>query len=182
SDTWVVDVRRREDYAAGHLPGSLEIEESTSMLAYVGWLIPFDAPIALVTYDRLQAERVTVDLFRIGYEHVVGYAPAAELPLSARTETVSAEEIAEALRSGRVPVLDVRYAQELRDEPVPGARPLPFDALPEWAKEIDGPVLVSCASGQRAAMAASYLERRGVAARPFIAGGAADVRRGSAAR
>ncbi|MCX7618976.1 MBL fold metallo-hydrolase [Tepidiforma sp.] len=183
-DTWVIDVRRREDYAAGHLPGSLEIEESTSMLAYVGWLIPFDAPIALVTYDRLQAERVTVDLFRIGYEHVVGYAPAAELPLSARTETVSAEEIAEALRSGRVPVLDVRYAQELRDEPVPGARPLPFDVLPEWAKEIDGPVLVSCASGQRAAMAASYLERRGVAARPFIAGGAADVRRalGAAAR
>jgi hydroxyacylglutathione hydrolase len=183
-DTWVIDVRRREDYAAGHLPGSLEIEESTSMLAYVGWLIPFDAPIALVTYDRLQAERVTVDLFRIGYEHVVGYAPAAELPLSARTETVSADEIAEALRSGRVPVLDVRYAQELRDEPVPGARPLPFDALPEWAKEIDGPVLVSCASGQRAAMAASYLERRGVAARPFIAGGAADVRRalGAAAR
>ncbi|GIW19427.1 MAG: MBL fold metallo-hydrolase [Tepidiforma sp.] len=184
SDTWVVDVRRREDYAAGHLPGSLEIEESTSMLAYVGWLIPFDAPIALVTYDRLQAERVTVDLFRIGYEHVVGYAPAAELTLTARTETVSAAEIAEALRSGRVPVLDVRYAQELRDEPVPGARPLPFDALPEWAREVEGPVLVSCASGQRAAMAASYLERRGAAARPFIAGGAADVRRalGAAAR
>ncbi|GIW19697.1 MAG: MBL fold metallo-hydrolase [Tepidiforma sp.] len=173
---WVVDVRRREDYVAGHLPGSLEIEESGSMLAYVGWLIPFDASIALVAYDRQQAERVTVDLFRIGYEHVVGWAPAAELPLTARTETATAAEVAEALRVGRVPVLDVRYAQELRDEPVPGARALPFDRLPEWAPEITGPVLLSCASGQRAAMAASYLERLGVAARPFIGGGAAEVR------
>ncbi|WP_322817646.1 MBL fold metallo-hydrolase [Tepidiforma sp.] len=182
SDTWVIDVRRREDYAAGHLPGSLEIEESGSMLAYVGWLVPFDAPIALVAYDRVQAERVTVDLFRIGYEHVVGWAPAAELVLGARTETASAEEIAEALRSGGVPVLDVRYEQELRDEPLPGARPLPFDRLPEWAPGVEGAVLVSCASGQRAAMAASYLERRGVVARPFIAGGAADVRRAAMAR
>ncbi len=175
--TWVVDVRRREAYAAGHLPGSLEIEESGSMLAYVGWLIPFDAPVALVTYDGLQAERVTVDLFRIGYEHVVGWAPAAELPLAARAEPVSAEEVAEALRLGRAPVLDVRFAQELRDEPVPGARALPFDAIAEWAKDVQGPVLVTCASGQRAAMAASYLERLGVAARPFIDGGAAEVRR-----
>lgn len=182
SDTWVIDVRRREDYAAGHLAGSLEIEESGSMLAYVGWLVPFDAPIALVAYDRVQAERVTVDLFRIGYEHVVGWAPAAELALGARTETASAEEVAEALRSGSVPVLDVRYEQELRDEPLPSARPLPFDRLPEWAPEVEGPVLVSCASGQRAAMAASYLERRGVVARPFIAGGAADIRRAAMAR
>jgi rhodanese-related sulfurtransferase len=47
---------------------------------------------------------------------------------------------------------------------------------------VEGPVLVSCASGQRAAMAASYLERLGVGARPFIAGGAAEVRRALAAK
>lgn len=180
-ETWVVDVRSRAAYAAGHLPGSLEIEKSGSMLAYVGWLIPFNAPIALVAENALQAERVTVDLFRIGYERVVGFAPAADLQLSARTEVVSAAEVAEALRTGRLPVLDVRYAQELREEPLPGARALPFDRLPEWAPEIEGPVLVSCASGQRSAMAASYLERLGVAARPFIAGGAAQVRRALAA-
>jgi glyoxylase-like metal-dependent hydrolase (beta-lactamase superfamily II)/rhodanese-related sulfurtransferase len=180
-ETWVVDVRSRAAYAAGHLPGSLEIEESGSMLAYVGWLIPFNAPIALVAENALQAERVTVDLFRIGYERVTGFAPAADLENSARTEVASAAEVAEALRMGRLPVLDVRYAQELREEPLPGARALPFDRLPEWAPEIEGPVLVSCASGQRSAMAASYLERLGVAARPFIAGGAAQVRRALAA-
>jgi glyoxylase-like metal-dependent hydrolase (beta-lactamase superfamily II)/rhodanese-related sulfurtransferase len=180
-ETWVVDVRSRAAYAAGHLPGSLEIEESGSMLAYVGWLIPFNAPIALVAENALQAERVTVDLFRIGYERVVGFAPAADLALSARTEVASAAEVAEALRTGRLPVLDVRYAQELREEPLPGARALPFDRLPEWASEVEGPVLVSCASGQRSAMAASYLERLGVATRPFIAGGAAQVRRALAA-
>ncbi len=175
-EAWLIDVRARADYAAGHLPGSLEIEESGSMLAYVGWLIPFNAPIVLVTYDAAQAERVTVDLFRIGYEQVRGFAPAADLPLAARTETASAGEVAAALRSGALPVLDVRYAQEHAEEPLPGARPLAFDEIAAWAPAIEGPVLVVCASGQRAAMAASYLERRGVAARPYIGGGAAQVR------
>lgn len=175
-DTLVLDVRARADALAGLSPGALAIEESGSMLAYVGWLVPFNAPLVLVTYDAAQAERVTVDLFRIGYEEVRGFLPASGLPRAERIAPASAEELAAALRSGRVPVLDVRYAQEHRDEPLPGARPLPFDLAPQWAREVRGPVYVVCASGQRAAMAASYLARLGVEARPLVAGGAAEVR------
>ena len=75
-----------------------------------------------------------------------------------------------------MPVLDVRYTQEHRDLPVPGARQLPFDEIQVWAQEIEpGPVLLVCASGQRSTMAASYLRRHGVEAIPFMDGGATDV-------
>jgi hydroxyacylglutathione hydrolase len=172
-----VDVRTRRDYAAGHLPGALEIEEGNSMLAYAGWLIPFNAPIALVAYDAAQAQRVTTDLFRIGYEDVRGFIAATSVELPASLHTVEVREAADLLRSGALPVLDVRYTQEHRDVPVPGARQLPFDEIQVWAQEIvTGPVLVVCASGQRSAMAASYLRRHGIEAIPVIEGGAAELR------
>ena len=176
ADVFRVDVRSRQDYAAGHLPGTLEVEESTSLLAYIGWLIPFNAPIALVSYDHVQASRVTTDLFRIGYEDVRGHiaAPAIEPPV--RLHTAGLAEAAEIIRRASMPVLDVRYTQEHRDLPVPGARQLPFDEIQVWAQEIEpGPVLLVCASGQRSTMAASYLRRHGIEAIPFMDGGAAEV-------
>lgn len=176
ADVYRVDVRARRDFANGHLPGTLEIEESDSMLAYFGWLIPFNAPIALVAYDRPQAERVTVDLFRIGYEDVRGYIAAETIEPPVQMHTVGLAEAASILRSRSMPVLDVRYAQEHRDIPLPGTRPIPFDEIQVWAQEIDaGPVLVVCASGQRSTTAASYLRRHGIEAIPLIDGGAADL-------
>jgi glyoxylase-like metal-dependent hydrolase (beta-lactamase superfamily II)/rhodanese-related sulfurtransferase len=176
ADVHRVDVRARRDFATRHLPGTLEIEESDSMLAYFGWLLPFNAPIALVAYDRAQADRVTVELFRIGYEDVRGFiaAPAIEPPV--QLHTVGLAEAAAIIRSRSMPVLDVRYTQEHRDLPLPGARAIPFDEIQVWAQEIEpGPVLLVCASGQRSTMAASYLRRHGVEAIPLIDGGAADL-------
>lgn len=176
-DVYRVDVRMRQDYAAAYLPGTLEIEESTSMLAYVGWLIPFNAPIALVSYDSAQALRVTRDLFRIGYEDVRGFVAANTIEPPASLHTVGVREAAGIIRSGSLPVLDVRYTQEHRDLPIPGARQLPFDEISLWAQEIEaGPVLVVCASGQRSTMAASYLRRHGIEAIPLIEGGAVELR------
>ncbi|HML97819.1 MAG TPA: MBL fold metallo-hydrolase [Tepidiformaceae bacterium] len=175
-DVYRVDVRARQDYAARHLPATLEIEESNSFLAYAGWLIPFNAPIALVSYDAAQAQRVTTDLFRIGYEDVRGFIAASTIEPPASLHTVGVREAADMIRAGSLPVLDVRYTQEHRDLPIPGARQLPFDEIQVWAQEIEaGPVLVVCASGQRSTMAASYLRRHGIQAIPLIEGGAAEL-------
>ncbi|MCC6382621.1 MAG: MBL fold metallo-hydrolase, partial [Dehalococcoidia bacterium] len=75
--TRILDVRPRLGHAAAHVPGSLGIEESDSLLAYTGWLVPFNAALALVAPDAAQAERVTVALFRLGYEDVRGSLPFA---------------------------------------------------------------------------------------------------------
>lgn len=135
--------------------------------------------MGLVTYDQQQAERVTADLFRIGYEEVKGYLPfkawlesggeLASLPV------VDAAEARRVLASGK-PVADVRFAYEQDELPLPGTRRLPVEALRAWSHELaEEPLLVVCASGQRASMAASMLRRQGIDATAFASGGAADL-------
>jgi hydroxyacylglutathione hydrolase len=176
--TVVLDIRGGREHAAGAVPGSLLIEFGPSMLAYVGWLVPFDAPIALVSADAPQAETATVDLFRIGYEHVVGYIAAPDIAADRLrgSGTVSAREVALAFGSGDRPVLDVRFRHEQEASPLPGALAAPIDELPHLAPSLPAaPVLVVCESGYRSATAASYLRRLGREATPLLGGGVSQV-------
>jgi hydroxyacylglutathione hydrolase len=180
SKVHLVDVRSRFDFARAHVPGSVLIDESTSMLAYFGWLIPFNAPLALIVDNTNQAERVTVDLFRIGYEDVRGYTTFSEWLASGRgvdvVPTVGPSAIGDALRSGVTPVIDVRFAYEHDPQPLPGAQQRPIDRLHDWMPSLGKhPALVICQSGQRAAMAASFLAAEGQDVQPYIDGGAEDV-------
>jgi len=176
----VVDVRARVDYAAGFIPGTLHIEDSGSFLAYVGWTLPFNSPLALVSYDSSQSERLTVDLFRVGYEDIRGFLPYQQWLAAGRDTdplpTAGLDQAAEALRTRSLPVLDVRFANEQHDLPLPGAIERPVDQIRDWADSIDDePHLVVCESGQRAAMAASILAARGKPVIPVIEGGASTL-------
>lgn len=176
----ILDLRARSEYAAAHVPGAIALEECASLLGYVSWLYPFDTPLALVTYDTHQAERVTGDLYRIGYERVRGYLPFHEwLEQGHESESFGTVEVAGAAdlaAGGAAEVIDVRFEREHIQSPLAGARQLPIDQIRAWAPTIGpGPVLVVCASGQRAMIAASYLSSRGVQAVPLIRGGAAEL-------
>ncbi len=175
----VIDIRPRQDFAAGHIPGSLEIEESTSFLAYVGWMIPFNAPIFLIAADAAQARRVTVDLFRIGYEDVRGFLPFADWRASGRPiDQLAAATIAEAreiLADARLPVVDTRFKDEQKALPIPGALELPFDEFHSWSSFAPPRALVVCASGQRATMAASALQKAGREVVALVEGGAENL-------
>ncbi len=48
SNVAVVDARPRDQYAQGHLPGSLAIELGDRFGTWVGWIVPYQAPLALV--------------------------------------------------------------------------------------------------------------------------------------
>lgn len=178
--TTVIDVRRRLAYARAHVPGSLEIEESNSFLAYVGWLVPFNESLVLITEDAAQAERVTVALFRIGYEDVRGYLPFSAWQADGRpVEALTFVDIAEArdiLRERSLPVVDTRFAAEHRATPLAGAIELPFDQVAGWSGEAPDRALIVCASGQRATMAASALNRAGKQTIALVEGGAEDLR------
>ncbi|HET7738755.1 MAG TPA: rhodanese-like domain-containing protein [Tepidiformaceae bacterium] len=176
---FILDVRPRLDFAAGHIPRSFGIEESGSMLAYLSWAVPFNAPLVVVAADQVQANRVTNDLFRIGYEDVRGFLRFEEWAQTGRPieeiELVSAAETAEELRTGAT-VLDVRFAYEHAQTPLAGAKQLPLDRLADWGASLDGgPYIVVCQSGQRAMIAASALRRIGIEVRALADGGATEV-------
>ncbi len=177
----VVDGRDRTAFATAHLPGSLNIELDESFTSYVGWLVPFDAPLVLVmpTPERDAATEAVTQLLRIGYDHVAGWLhggleawQGAGRPVSAYP-VVGLRDLASS-RSETV-LLDVRQPNEWRDEGVvPGSERVFVADLASRMEELprDRPVAVMCQSGHRASMAASLLDGAGYDVRLVARGGA----------
>jgi len=176
----VVDARRRDQFAAGHIDASLNIELNETFAAYVGWLLPFAAPLALVLPEPAgeALEEATTQLLRIGYERVLGYLEGGVAAWRAAGHEVASYPITtmESVNAGREPVLlDVRQPNEWRDDgSIPGAQRIFVADLPKRLAEIpvDKPVTVLCKSGARAAIAASVLDAAGRDVRLVARGGA----------
>jgi len=180
----IVDARPRLAFAAGHLPGSLNIELDESFAAYVGWLVPFDASLALVLPSpTFEAAETAIDqLIRIGYEHVAGvldggsdaWAASGRPIRSYRTTSIEAV-FDETERGVRVELLDVRQPVEWRDDGViPGSRTIFVADLPSHLDELsrDRELTVLCKAGSRASIAASILDAAGIPVRLVASGGA----------
>ncbi|MDJ0471953.1 MBL fold metallo-hydrolase, partial [Rhodococcoides fascians] len=71
---WVVDLRARTAFAAGHLDGSLGFELSTTFVTYLGWLYQWGAPLTLIGDTSDQIDEATRELARIGIDHPSGSA------------------------------------------------------------------------------------------------------------
>lgn len=178
--TTIVDARRRDAFAAGHIEGSLNIELNDTFAAYVGWLLPFAAPLILVLPDPADdaIEEATTQLLRIGYERVLGYVAGGVEAWRAAGHELASYPITtmEAVNAGTEPViLDVRQPNEWRDEgSIPGARQIFVADLPKRLAEIpaDQPITVLCKSGARASIAASLLDAAGRDVRLVARGGA----------
>jgi hydroxyacylglutathione hydrolase len=180
----IVDGRKRKDFAAGHVRGSLNIELASAFSGYVGWLVPFAEPVLLVLPDAPDAlAEATTELIRIGYERVFGWleggvdAWAASGRPIARYETTTMRELGMEHAAGKSDglLLDVRQPIEWQDEGVvPGSRQIFVADLPERVGDLPTgePITVFCRSGHRASMAASILERAGREVRLVTQGGA----------
>lgn len=183
----VVDGRSRRRYAAGHIRGSLNIELADSFASYVGWFVPYGAPIVLVLPEPLadSAETAATDLFRIGYDHIIG---ALDGGLEAWVDgggtlgtypvTTGAATRYEVAGGARPRLLDVRYPYEWRDDgSVPDAIELTIGDLASRLDTLprDAPITVMCKSGSRAAIAASMLDAAGFDVRLVAKGGAQDL-------
>lgn len=165
---WVVDLRSRTAFAAGHLPGSWNVEGDGNAVTYLGWLVPAGAPLTLLGADAAQVAKVQRELALIGVERPAAAATggidswADGIPLRSY-RTVRFTDLAEAVRAGeQFTVLDVRRNLEWRDEHIDGAVHIPLHELPDRLTDApDGQVWVHCASGFRASIAASLLDRTG---------------------
>ena len=165
---WVVDLRNRRAFAADHVGGTVNVELRNDLPTYLGWVMPIDAPLILLgenADDVTEAQRM---LARIGIDRPTGAAtggPAEWAGEDARTSwgATSWGDLAEALEErDDVVVLDVRDGWEFEQGHHPRAIHIPFYEVIERIDEIPpGQVWVSCATGNRAAVASSMLAREG---------------------
>jgi hydroxyacylglutathione hydrolase len=164
---WVVDLRSRTAFAAGHLRGTLNFELGTSLATYLGWLIPWGTPLTLIGDSPDAVAAAQRDLCRVGIDRIVAAASgqAAQWSAGQRLEqfpTADFAALAERADRGSLVLLDVRRRGEWQVSHIEGAVHVPLHELAARADEVPaGEVWVHCAAGYRAAVAASLLAARG---------------------
>lgn len=164
---WVVDLRNRVAFSSSHLKGSVSFEygDGSSFTTFLGWVLPWDEKLTLVG-SREDVENAIRDLSRIGIDSpdaAVGTEPHALAPGAA---LASYPRVGwDGLISGRAEgdaVLDVRRTDEFAGTRVAGAVNVPLHELLGRMDEVpEGRLWVHCASGYRAGVAASLLQRAG---------------------
>ncbi|MFN3216233.1 MAG: MBL fold metallo-hydrolase [Acidimicrobiales bacterium] len=160
---WVVDLRPRRAFADHHVAGTIGIELADAFVTYVGWLIPWGMPLTLLADDATDITAAARQLAHIGIDRPAGAAtggPADWAPDANRRSypVLRFEDLA----GTEGQILDVRRNEEHATSHLAGAVNVPIHELTDRIDELDGTRhLVHCASGYRAAIAASLLDRAG---------------------
>lgn len=162
---WVVDLRQRRAFAAEHLTGTIGIELGDPFSTYLGWLIPWGTSITLLGDDAVQVGEAQRQLVRIGIDRPSGSAtgtgPQSWAPDHAR-HSYPAVTFAEAADRDGGTILDVRRPDEREESHITGSVHVPLDQLLDRTADLPaGRLWVHCASGFRASIAASLLDRAG---------------------
>ncbi len=177
-DGIVLDVRPAEAFAAGHVPGALNVPVSGSAFGTkVGFVLRDDEPVVLHAASPDEAARAADRLHAVGFLELAGYFTAAEE--TETVEPVSVDDLDGLLESGRIDLIDVREAEERDAGYIPGSRHIPYRLLRAYGASVaNGRTIVTiCESGARAAIAASVLVAAGVDARPVLRGGIVEWER-----
>jgi glyoxylase-like metal-dependent hydrolase (beta-lactamase superfamily II)/rhodanese-related sulfurtransferase len=164
---WVVDLRARRAFAAGHVAGTLSFDLDGSFATYLGWLIPWGTPLTLLGHTPEQVAEAQRELVRIGIDRPAAAAVgspgtwAGGQPL--RRYPVADFADLDSVRHHRpVVILDVRRYQEWNDSHITGAVHIPIHELPSRLADVpEGEVWVHCEAGYRASVAASFLDAAG---------------------
>jgi rhodanese-related sulfurtransferase len=163
---WVVDLRGRQAFAREHLAGTISLELGDPFATYLGWAIPWGTPLTLIGDSPEQVAQAQQQLVRIGIDELAAAAagPVAELA-AGRLGSYPVTDfggLAGRWGSAGIVVLDVRRLDEWEAGHLPGALHIPFWELEARTAEVPASeVWVHCASGFRASIGASLLDRAG---------------------
>jgi len=169
-----LDVRPGEEFAAGHVPGSVNIALSGQFASWAGTVLGLSAhPVLIAGSDddgaNAQLEEARLRLARVGIEVLDGYLKGgvaawrqAGFPLATIAQ-LTADELSVQLKSHRVQVLDVRREPEWDAGHIENAVWWPLDNFKVSPPEIDqdAPIAVHCKGGYRSMIASSLLQRAG---------------------
>ncbi|MDE3199867.1 MAG: MBL fold metallo-hydrolase [Acidobacteriota bacterium] len=177
----LLDVRAPEEYAKGHIAGSINIGLNGQYATWAGTMLDHERPIVIIAEPGREQE-AAVRLGRIGFDHVRGYLKDGMAALAGRpdlvwpTERVGVLIASEDLASNAPPLLvDVRTPTEYAARHIAGSLNVPLNRLQERVAELprDRRMMVMCAGGYRSSVAAGVLHQNGLTHLTELAGGLA---------
>lgn len=180
-DVTLIDVRSKEAFAGGHIPGSIGLEAGDQVGVWAGWLVPHHAQLVLIADADQDAEPYVTQLRQIGMDNVLGLMrDIASWPGElASYRIVSVDDAKAALANGNgMQIVDVRAPNEWEQGALPGSI---LSYLPDVARHIPGgldasrPVWLVCRTGYRATAAAKFVEEAGYEPIVLAGGGVPDL-------
>jgi hydroxyacylglutathione hydrolase len=164
-----LDVRPNDQFAAEHVPGSINIALSGQFASWAGAVLGLSARPILIADTAEQIAEARVRLARVGIEDLAGYLEggldawkhagfaAAELP------QMTVLELKARLGDSDLHVLDVRRQSEWDTAHIDGAEWYPLDRFKAALPSLDRNAMtaIHCKGGYRSMIAASLLQRAG---------------------
>jgi hydroxyacylglutathione hydrolase len=164
-----LDIRPGDQFAAGHVPGSVNIPLSGQFASWAGSIIGLTSRPVLIADTPEQLSEARLRLARVGIEIERGYLESgiagwkrAGFQLAKLSE-ISVQELQKQLSEHKINVLDVRREGEWMAGHIDGAGWWPLDRFHVSPPEVDlnVPLAVHCQSGYRSIIACSLLQRAG---------------------
>jgi hydroxyacylglutathione hydrolase len=176
-DATVLDVRETQEFAAGHVPGAINIPAGGSFATKAGFVLDADEHVVLYAASAEQARRAARGLNAVGLFAVDGYLTG--MAAEERLEPLTLDDLEGMLGNGGVRLVDVREKDERDHGYIPESLHIPYRRIRACADELrgDGTVVTICESGSRASTAASILVAAGIEARPVLGEGVSAWRR-----
>jgi hydroxyacylglutathione hydrolase len=164
-----LDVRPGDEFATGHVPGSVNIALSGQFASWAGAILGLSSSPVLIADAADQLNEARLRLARVGIEDLTGFLDGgtrgwaqAGFALQ-QLPQITVEELNSRLHKGSVQVLDVRREGEWDAGHIDGADWYPLDRFKAALPEIDPnlPTAVHCKGGYRSMIACSLLQRAG---------------------
>ena len=184
----VIDTRRTEKFAAGFLPGTINIPLGRSFTTYAGSVLSYDADLYVLVDDKRAgaAAQAARDLAMIGLDRVVGAFGDRDLAAwvkgggtLSKIPQVGAQEALERAKRNEIALVDVRGRSEWDEGHAAGVPNIPWPEIAERVSDVaEGRgVALMCQSGSRSAIAASLLVAHGYPNVVNVTGGFAEWQR-----
>jgi glyoxylase-like metal-dependent hydrolase (beta-lactamase superfamily II)/rhodanese-related sulfurtransferase len=167
----LVDVRTDQQFDDAHIPGAV----SNAMMragfgSKLAWIADRDQAIVFVGRDDADGRRAGQLAVAVGIRKLGGYLHGGmtswrqeRMPVQRIERLAVADLASRAQAETELQVLDVRESTEWEQGHIPGSTFKPWHDIDSMPGELDPsrPIAVICGSGQRAAVAASLVQRYG---------------------
>lgn len=158
----LLDTRHKDEFAKGHIAGSINIQNNKALANWAGWMLNYKDRLLIIADEGTQ-EEITRKLMRIGMDRIEAFVTDLSGADLVATRLLDADTVEAWKDQEDTVLLDVRSNSEFKADHIPGAT---HRFIGKLVKELpndlkDKRLIIQCQSGDRATIAYSFLEKNG---------------------
>lgn len=179
-DTIVLDTRSYEGFGSHHIPGAWHIDYNGNFPTFLGWVLPPEKRVLMVSSSKDEAASAAVWARRVGIDRIFGYLDKSMFGWATSgyqtgdVRQISAEDLHNiACGAEEIVLLDVRSPIEFEDNHIEGAINIPAPDLRKRHVELnpEKKTVLICSTGHRSSLGTSILKMNGFGDISNTAGG-----------